>query len=328
LAIARSQVELERKRYQDLFEFMPQAYLVTDTEGKIQEANGAAATLLKVDKVFLVDKLLVNFIPPQERRVFRSKLAQLHQRNWVQEFSLHLQRRNGELFEAVAIVAADRDDQGKVVSLRWIVRDIIDRKRSFNTPKIHDSDPFEEGQKHFYSKGEIIRLEPEMIWIVCDGLVKLSTSNETGEEVVVGLAGASMAFGSGMTSLPTYQATALSPDVQLVCLSVSEIAASPSLAQALFPKISDRLRQTEYLLAISGKRQVKERLHHLLKFLQQEFGQKVAQGTRLSIRLTHQDIADASCTTRVTVTRLLGKLQQQGKIAFDSKQHILLKDEF
>ncbi|NEQ28547.1 MAG: Crp/Fnr family transcriptional regulator, partial [Microcoleus sp. SIO2G3] len=61
----------------------------------------------------------------------------------------------------------------------------------------------------------------------------------------------------------------------------------------------------------------------LLLWLKQEFGQRVAQGTRLSVRFTHQDLADACCTTRVTVTRELSKLQKQGKITFDSQHHIV-----
>ncbi len=39
LAEALSVVALERKRYQDLFQFASQAYLVTSLEGTIKEAN-------------------------------------------------------------------------------------------------------------------------------------------------------------------------------------------------------------------------------------------------------------------------------------------------
>jgi CRP-like cAMP-binding protein len=79
-------------------------------------------------------------------------------------------------------------------------------------------------------------------------------------------------------------------------------------------------------LAISGKRQVKERLQYFLLFLKQEIGQPSDQGTRLPVRLTHQDIADACCTTRVTITRLIGKLQKQEKISFDAKHQRIFKD--
>src|SRR5262249_36323320 len=46
LLAAQEQVEAERRRYSDLFEFAPDAYLVTDLSGTIGEANWAASALL------------------------------------------------------------------------------------------------------------------------------------------------------------------------------------------------------------------------------------------------------------------------------------------
>ncbi|MGL5922295.1 PAS domain-containing protein, partial [Chroococcidiopsis sp.] len=48
LAIVRTQIEIERQRYLDLFEFAPDGYIVTDAIGKIREVNRAAANLLNV----------------------------------------------------------------------------------------------------------------------------------------------------------------------------------------------------------------------------------------------------------------------------------------
>lgn len=326
IAAIQAQVEAQRQRYQELSEFIPNAYLVTDAEGKIQEANPAAATLLNVEQPFLIDKLLISFIPPQERPLFRSKLTQLqrHQCTWVQEWILHLQPRQGKLFDAALTVASVHNLQGNLVSLRWIVCDISERKRALNALKSKEYDPCGDRPKLFFAKGEIISLEPDQLYIVHRGLVKLTTMSERGDEVLVGLVGSSMSFGSSITSLPTYQAIAISEMAELVCIPLSEIAASPRLTQALLPQITKRLRQTEILLAISGKRQVKDRLYYFLLFLKQEFGQRVPEGTRIIVRLTHQDLADACCTTRVTITRLISKFQQEGKITFDSKHHIIL----
>ncbi|TVP55565.1 MAG: Crp/Fnr family transcriptional regulator, partial [Nodularia sp. (in: Bacteria)] len=178
---------------------------------------------------------------------------------------------------------------------------------------------------HKHTKGESILLNPLVVWYVRQGLIKLNTFCETGEEVLIGLATKDMVFGSNMTSLPIYQAIALS-DVELVSINVSEISVNPMLSHILLPKINQRLQQTECFLVIAGKRRVEERLYHLLQLLKQQIGESVAEGTRLSVRLTHEDIASACCTTRVTVTRLMGKLQQQGLISFDSKKYIILKD--
>lgn len=179
---------------------------------------------------------------------------------------------------------------------------------------------------HFYNKGETIPLNSQGIWQICQGLVRLSTLYPVGEEGILGWAGSSMCFSSCFSHLQTYRATAVS-DVCLMWYTMIEIEASPTLAQELLPQLGRRFRQTEALLAIAGQRRVEDRLHQLLLLLNQEFGQLVAEGSRLNIRLTHQDIASAICTTRVTVTRLLGKLQQQGWLSRDSDRHIILKNE-
>ena len=48
LVNAQARLREEYKRYQDLFEFIPNAYLVGDTQGKIQSANCATATLFNL----------------------------------------------------------------------------------------------------------------------------------------------------------------------------------------------------------------------------------------------------------------------------------------
>ena len=85
------------------------------------------------------------------------------------------------------------------------------------------------------------------------------------------------------------------------------------LTQVLLPQLNQRLQQTEALLAISGKRQVKERLDYFLLFLKKEIGLPIAQGIHLLVCLTHQNIADVCCTT-ITITRLMGKLQKLEKV--------------
>ena len=184
----------------------------------------------------------------------------------------------------------------------------------------------EENRLHFYGKGEEIPLLPQGLWQVYQGLVQLNTFCDNGEDLLLGWAGPSMVFGQWLTFLPSYQAKAIS-NVYLKWFALREIEADSSLSQAILPQLVRRQRQTEALLAIIGQRRVEERLRRLLLLLKQEMGQPVAGGTRLSVRLTHQNIANTIATTRVTVTRLFTKLQHQGWIKFDADHHIILKDE-
>jgi CRP-like cAMP-binding protein len=220
----------------------------------------------------------------------------------------------------VLTVNVAREAEGWV--LQWLLRDITDRQRAESVGT--EDDPFRDRFLHLYGKGENILLEPDKLWFVAKGIVKLTTMSDRGEEMLIGLARDTMIFGSSLTGLPTYQAIALSR-CELFSISLSELGQSPHLAQFLFPLISQRLRQTENFLAIYGQIHIEARLTHLLALLQQEIGQPVEEGVRLCVRLTHQDFASACCTTRVTITRLLGKLQQQGKIVLDGNNHIILK---
>jgi PAS domain S-box-containing protein len=327
LEALRHSTETQQQRYQELLEFLPDACLVTDANGKILEANSAAAKLFNLESEFLLNKLIIHFIPLPARSTFRSKLTQLFQYNWIQEWETRLQPHQYQAIDVkMSVAPVSQLEDGQLRHYRWLVRDITESKQALKTFTSQPYNFCENRPKHLYTKGEIIPLQPQTLWLVCKGLVKLNTMNEKGDEVLTGLVNPSMPFGSGLTALPTYQATALSETVEVVSISASEIATCPHLNQVLLPKISERLRQTEFLLAISGKRHVKDRLYYLLQWLKKEVGQPIERGTRLTVRLTHQDLADACCTTRVTITRLLGKLQEQGKILVDTKNHICFID--
>jgi PAS domain S-box-containing protein len=324
LAAAQYRVEAERQRYQELFEFAPDGYLVTDTSGTIREVNRAAAELLSIQQRFLVGKPLVSLVYFDDRLLFRTKLAQLAQRDRT-EVTLRLQRRQSDLFEASLSIDVIRNQEGESLGLRWLLRDVTERKRAEAALMQPSYNPCQDRPLHYFKKGDIIPLEPQALWLVSQGIVKLTTLSECGTEMLVGLLRESSVFGSSLTALHTYQAVALT-DAQLASIPLTEIAQSPRLAQALLPMINQRLRQTESFLAVYGQIRVEDRLNCLLLLLKQTIGHPVDKGIRLSVRLTHQDFASACCTTRVTITRLLGKLQQQGKVFLDAQSHLVLAE--
>lgn len=325
LIAAQLAIQAESQRYYELLEFTPDGYLVTDIEGTIREANQAAGIMLSISTNFLIGKPLIVFVTQQERQEFRSKLLKLQYSDALTELTVRLQKRNGETFIATVRVATVRDQEGKRVALRWLLREDPEYKHAAIAIN-KDNKLCQDRPLQTYAKGEIVPLKSEAVFLVYQGLVKLSAFCENGAEILVGLAGPGKPFGIDITSLNTYQAIALS-NVELVTISVAEIADSPSLCHKLLPRLNQRQQQTELFLFIAGQRLVKDRLCYFLQFLKQEIGQPVENGTRLSVRLTHEDIASACGTTRVTITRELGKLQQQGKITIDSKNHIVLKGE-
>ncbi len=177
-----------------------------------------------------------------------------------------------------------------------------------------------------YSMGRRIPLFDNEVCIVYRGVVRTQILQKEGEECILGLVGPGMPVFSSFTLLNSYEAHALS-NVDLVRLKWSEVQKSDPLMRELNRMLIKRLRHTEVLLALHSKRQTSERLIGFLSFLAQEYGKETPQGIRIEVQLTHQQIADAISTTRVTITRLLGVLRKASLIKIGPHRHLYVMDE-
>ncbi|RUT10297.1 hypothetical protein DSM106972_007920 [Dulcicalothrix desertica PCC 7102] len=325
LTETRNLLEIERQRYKDLFDFAPDGYLVTDLNGKIQEANRACSQLFDIPQQNLTGKLIINFVTLDDRHKLRCQIAKLSKMQKVGEIIICCQKKDGGFFHAALTATSVCNHQGKVTGLRWLIRDITEQQRVKSTQQSCDLDLSKNRPLHKYCRREAVPLGNDIIWYVNSGLVKLSSLCEAGTEILLGLIGEGMVFGASLTSQQIYQVTAIS-DVELVPVMQTEIAASPGLSHVILPKIKQRLQQTEYFLAIAGRLKVEDRLWNLLEYLKQDFGQYTPMGTRINIRFTHEELASACCTTRVTITRLVQCFQQKGLISFDNRRHIIIHD--
>jgi diguanylate cyclase (GGDEF)-like protein/PAS domain S-box-containing protein len=127
LEVTRAALEKERRRYQDLFEFAPDGYLVTNKSGIIQEANHAAATLFGIRQEYLLGKPLIVFIAQEDRQLFSSKMNNLQQLvNW----EINLQPREGKAFPVSLRISAIYDPENKQVGWRWLLCNISERKQA------------------------------------------------------------------------------------------------------------------------------------------------------------------------------------------------------
>ncbi len=121
----------ERSRYRELFEFAPDGYLVTDTEGIILDANSAAAIIFNVSKSFLIGKPLALLVCSQERNIFRTHLSQLKNGASLQngELELVMTSKKRASIPVSFTVGAVITSRGKTAELRWLLRDNTARKQ-------------------------------------------------------------------------------------------------------------------------------------------------------------------------------------------------------
>jgi PAS domain S-box-containing protein len=127
LLIAREIAELERRRYQDLFEFTPDGYLVTDKLGIIQEANHAASSLLCVHQKYLVGKPITIFLDQSDKH---NVLSHLSSSQHCQEWEIYIQPREEQPFPASVRLRAVYDRQGQWRGWCWLICNISEQKQA------------------------------------------------------------------------------------------------------------------------------------------------------------------------------------------------------
>lgn len=131
LLAAYEQREMERRRYRDLFDFAPDAYLVTDLKGRIEEANRAAGALLSLSSASLRRTRLLQFVVEDMRAPFYTWLRRLPEAGAgrPQDWQVDIQPQTGAVFPATLTVRVVRNASGRAVGLRWLLRDMTERKR-------------------------------------------------------------------------------------------------------------------------------------------------------------------------------------------------------
>ncbi|MET0503279.1 MAG: PAS domain-containing protein, partial [Candidatus Binatia bacterium] len=95
LAATRAAVEAERRHFQELFEAVPDGYLVTDIRGIIQEANTNAAKLLRTRQDFLAGKPIFVYIVKDERAALYENLARLERGEALLHWDTDMRSRDG-----------------------------------------------------------------------------------------------------------------------------------------------------------------------------------------------------------------------------------------
>lgn len=113
------QAELTKQyeKYWELFDEMPDAYLVTKADSSIVEANRAAAELFNVSQRFLIGKPLSVFVC-QDRSGFLKTLESMSEHTLATELPFRLRPRERAPLNVSATVRADG------VSIRWVVRPV------------------------------------------------------------------------------------------------------------------------------------------------------------------------------------------------------------
>ena len=101
----------------------------------------------------------------------------------------------------------------------------------------------------------------------------------------------------------------------------------PEFAMKLFSSFSERLRQSDEVIESLLHREVSARLATLLLNLAERFGEENGSGTILSVRLTHQELANMIASTREAVSKVMSEFQREGSIEVQNRRIVLVNKE-
>lgn len=172
-----------------------------------------------------------------------------------------------------------------------------------------------------YPKGSLLFVEgeqPRGVFIVCSGRVKLTTSSTEGKTLIVKIAEPGEVLGASATILGrAYEVSAQTLEPAQVNFVRREdfmtfLTQFPEACMHTAQQLSEKYHSAQREIRSLGLSQTTgEKLARLLLDWCARNGEETAKGMRITILLTHEEIAQMIGTTRETVTRLLSEFKRK-----------------
>lgn len=190
--------------------------------------------------------------------------------------------------------------------------------------KLNNSTKMKEAPKNF-----IIYFSDQpanSIYLIKKGRVKISKMDPSGKEIILAILGPGEVFGEmSITGQEMREEIAEATEDTLLCLMFSDIIQglmqkNPSFSLSIVKFVGLRLRKIQNKFESIIFKSSDERVKSFIRELADEHGTKV-QGNNnereVRLKLTHEDIAKLTATSRQTVTTVLNELEKQGVITYD-----------
>ncbi|MBT9317843.1 Crp/Fnr family transcriptional regulator [Leptothoe spongobia] len=169
-------------------------------------------------------------------------------------------------------------------------------------------------QSYRFKRRDRISVDTYTLWQVRSGLVRTVTWSEEGEVVPLGLWSPGSVIGVPISQIEP---------CELQCLSAVELSRLPLDYPLTVEMLLQHTAQVNRLLQIMHCRQVQGRLLQFSCWLAENFGQPTSHGRLITVRLTHQEIAESIGTSRVTVTRFIKQLEVEGLMRWSGRERFV-----
>ncbi len=191
--------------------------------------------------------------------------------------------------------------------------------------------------KRRFPRNKIILTEEDSLsymYIIYSGRVKAVQTSEDGKEHILAIHKRGESFGEmAMLDGKTSPATVVAmEDSEVGLISKMDFdrffLKNNEVLRQIISVFCAHLREAWLRLKVLRFADAEQRIRAVLKLLSTQYGVKDMRGTIITVKFTHEDIANYASVSRETVTRLIGRLLKGKEIELLEKKYILLKPEF
>lgn len=172
--------------------------------------------------------------------------------------------------------------------------------------------------------------QPQGVYIICFGRVKLSVSSSDGRRAIVGIATAGDILGvKALLAGEPHNLKAKALELTQLCFIEKNdfldfLKRNGGASLGLAQKLSKELYRAYTEVRDMAFKEADKRLAELLVGLCQSNGEQTPKGIRLNINLSWDEVAEMVGTSRRTLTRALTKLRHLGLIEYKHHSIIIL----
>jgi CRP/FNR family cyclic AMP-dependent transcriptional regulator len=215
-------------------------------------------------------------------------------------------RVNAEFLKKVSLFTGFGDDEIMAVS-----RLLRTRRLTKHTILMYEGDP------------------SDALYIIKEGSVAVTRTTSEGKESILSILKEGDVLGEMgvLDEAPRSATVTLLRDGLVLVLPredfIALLAARPELNRAVISGLIARLRATNQATQTRSHSSVKARVADLLLMLGDNFGEPAENGTRLAVKLTHQQLASMIGTTRETMNRMLTEFWDAKLIDMSGKNIVI-----
>jgi CRP/FNR family cyclic AMP-dependent transcriptional regulator len=184
------------------------------------------------------------------------------------------------------------------------------------------------------TKNDIISFsetETKKIFIVKAGTVKICREDPNGKEIISEILTEGDIFGHISATIKnnkTEYAKVISDNVKLCFFEVENFKKvlhnNPALSISYSNVVNEKLISFQQKYEDLIFKDVDTRVHDFFKRYASYHGKKNGDSIEMEMMLTHQDIADYTAASRQTVTTIINRLVESGKIIYEGRKKVII----